>query len=126
MQINIPDQELANLFSAQILASLTPEAREKVIKAGIDYILSPGKTGGMYPKDTSTPLEIAFKNGLERLADRVVAEYIENDPEIKQLILDNMPKVGHFDYDKKLIVTQAFAEALLKIVNEERDNGSGY
>jgi hypothetical protein len=98
-QIDIPEQELAGLFSARILDSLSAETKEKMISEALKYLLVEPKRDGYYGQKEPSPLQQSFDRAMNRiaiqLADEVIAEQGVSE-KVKALfveLFENIPDI---------------------------------
>lgn len=92
--INLPEDQMQQIVSAAILQTVTAENRDILIKDAITRLITPESSG--YGKKLSL-LQIAFNNAIHAQAEKIIADTLDTDEQIKTLIKD--------------IVTEAFDKA---------------
>lgn len=75
-EVTIPDEEMADLFSARILDALSGGTKEAMIEAALKYLLSPGSSvlGTRSKSRMQDAFEIALNRMANKLAEEVIAE----------------------------------------------------
>ena len=119
MKIEIPDDQITEVFSASILSSLTTETRDQMIQGAIAHLMHKDKKdygSGHY----DSPLESAFKGAIERLARDFAVKELENNQEVKSVMKDYIDKALKLDWDARNDVLQAICNALIEVIVEKR------
>lgn len=113
-QIEIPEEEMANLLSAQVLASLSQETKETLIQSALKFLLTPKRD---YPHNGETPLQTAFDQAVRRMANDVADEVLKEqglDEKIKMelgKLVATMPEVFDDEKVRASIMDLVFAKA---------------
>lgn len=117
--IDIPDEEVVNLFSARIMEALSAESREKLITEGLRFLMTPDKSP--YGSKT-TPLQDAFDRALRRLAntlaDEIVAETGVKD-QLQSKMRQFLSEIDDLDTDWELQTT--IFRAVIQHVRKRND-----
>lgn len=83
MNINIPETELNQALGKAILETLTEDTRNTIIAEAIAYINKPNDRG--YGSDRSTPLQAAFRAGVDRLTSSLIEEVLKESEHYEQV-----------------------------------------
>jgi len=89
MEIKI-DEKAHELVAAAILSTITGEARDKLLAAAVASLIEPQKD--RYGQDKLTPIQAAFNHSVERVADRVVEEFVQGNEDFKAAIAAKVQK----------------------------------
>jgi uncharacterized protein YtpQ (UPF0354 family) len=114
MKIEIPEEQISDMFGAAILESLSQEVREDLIKGAIAYLLTAEKGRGYGA--AKSPMQEAFETALDRFAGKFAVEYVAENPEVKAMIVDALPNLTNAPYDRKEKVIEAIAKALAEVM----------
>jgi len=79
MDIKLSDDQIRDLVGEAILAQLEEKDRLLLIKEAMKYLLTPKQDS--YSRKTESPLQAAFKSGVEKYAHQAVREWLETDKE---------------------------------------------
>jgi hypothetical protein len=83
--LNIPEDAVAGIVQKMILDSITPEARDAIFTQALEWMTKPQTTGYLGGKNVS-PLQEAFQLAMRGATQRLVAEMIETDPEVRTFV----------------------------------------
>lgn len=115
-----PDQ-VAQIAAAAIVQAMDQNSRERVIQQAVAYLLKP--TEGSYGRAGLSPIQQAFNSAVQQAAQKIIADQINNDPEvqakIKGLMADVMTKV--FEDDREALVINLAAAFGRFITRSDRD-----
>lgn len=114
MDINISADQMRDIVSKAIFDSVTPEERERILKAAIVQLLTPEKP--QYGRgDAVSPLEVAMKSAAHTVATQIANQRLAEDAEFKanieSLFQDVARKLFATDIREKLV--QTIAEAVV-------------
>lgn len=101
-EISIPDDELRDLLSTQILAALSEETRTKLIEAALKFLVV--SNPDVYSRKT-TPMQEAFNAALHRLANKVAEEIIAEHgvgDRLREQMTQLLAEVPDLSYDWEL------------------------
>lgn len=115
MKFELPENEIKDLFGAQILASLSQEAKERLIQDSIMHLCEPER--GSYGASES-PIQASFRRAVERVADRFATEYLESSPEFKEALLKVLPPLEKLAYDKVEVLQKSLIESLVNEITK--------
>lgn len=82
ISIPLPPDALQTIVAGAVLNAITGEHRDTIIKAALQYLLTPKEAPGYYGR-RSSPLEDAFNLALSSAATRICLDHIERSEEIK-------------------------------------------
>jgi hypothetical protein len=117
MKIEIPEEQISDIFGAAILESLSQNVREDLIKGAIAYLLTAEKGRGYGA--AKSPMQEAFETALDRFADNFAVEYVAENLEVKEMIAEALPKLTNAPYHRKTKVIEAIAKALAEVMLTE-------
>jgi hypothetical protein len=126
-EIEIPDQELADLFSARIMDALSAETKEKMISEALKYLVNPKSGGTTYPSAKSRMQE-SFEFALIRMSNKLAEEVLQSQGVEDRLrasmvtLLNNMPDVVN-DQDLQAKVVKVLMDHLYEKGKEEGRRG---
>lgn len=99
--LELSDDQLKQLVAAAVLAELTPERREVLIKDAIASLLAVPAPQGSWDKNPKSPLQHAFEQGVAQVAREIVRDTIKDDPRvvdvIKSLVEQVVTKLANHD-----------------------------
>ncbi len=85
MDIKLDEQMMRGLVSEALLKAMDEKQRELLIAGAIKHLLTPEK--GLYSSSPpQSPMEVAFRQSVSNVAQRIVSERLENDAEFKDKI----------------------------------------
>ena len=117
LTVSLDPVALREATSQAIMGILTPEMREKLIRASIANLLDPSQNSWNRGK---TPLQSAFNAAVEAVAQRIAAEYVAGNAEvvakIRELMTAAMSKLVSVDADK---LTEKMGEAIVKAISRD-------
>lgn len=94
MNVNIESEVFGQMVGAAVMASITQEQRDLLIKQAITHLLAP--TAGNYGQNPS-PLQKAFNQAVENYARKFVEKEMEADGEfaakVKSVLVDASDRV---------------------------------
>ena len=82
LEIKLTDEQFQGALSAALLATLTPDMREDLIKQAITYLTTP-REFNTYGKRNETPLREAVDQACRQLAYDVAKEHITGNPQVR-------------------------------------------
>jgi hypothetical protein len=86
LSIQIGDAKFKTLLSEAILASITTESRDALLKEALAKLVAPQFTGPSYdPQKTQEPsiVQREFGRAVNGIGCEVIAEMVKSDPEIR-------------------------------------------
>ena len=89
--LSINPDEVSALVTKAILDAMTQEAREKLIKDAIVYLMTPERAA--YGQTSLSPIEGIFRAAVHSVAREVVTDIVQNDPSIREKIREIGGKV---------------------------------
>lgn len=118
MNIDLSDEQMQSIVSGAILQAMGTEARDTVMKAAIEYLITPLESRS-YGSKTKTPLQVAFEEAVNRYAQRAAYEYMDQNAEARDQIRSVFVAAYEkmiTDYNQTLIekIAQHMADALTK------------
>lgn len=88
MDIKISDEQMQSIVSAAVLQAMGTEARDTVMKAAIEYLLTPKSDDRYSYSKPKSPLQRAFENAIEVYAMGAAREWLEEREDARQQIRD--------------------------------------
>lgn len=114
--IKLDDDSVRGLVAEAVLSSLSAEARNTLITDALKWLMTPREEAnnrGYGTVKRPSPLEEAFRDAVNRAANQVVSEYLQNDPQtienIKTLYAEAMHKLMT---DGRIDTVNAIASAI--------------
>ena len=86
LSIEIGDEKFKTLLSEAILASITSESRDQLIKTALESLVTPKFTGPSYdPTKTQEPSIVVREFGIavNQIGREVIGEMVKSDPVIR-------------------------------------------
>lgn len=98
MDIKIDNDKVKEYVSAAIMQQMDAATREKLIATALEYIMKPVHTTDRHGYGTIiSPIERAFKDGVEYAAQEVMRDILKNDPattaKLRTLVLALVDKI---------------------------------
>lgn len=124
--IKIPEAEIANLLSAQILSQLSQETQKNLIQAALQYLLVQPMTG-RYGEKGDSPIQTAFNMAMNRVANTIAEECIAEagvKDSVKELFMQLINDIPDVRYDWDL--QRALFKAMLDHAEEKTKKERGY
>ena len=81
MNINLNSEQMTELVGKAIFDTMTPEARNDLLKQSITHLLT--KPNSSYGSQRDNPLQEAFKSAAHMVAERYAAQQLSADPEFQ-------------------------------------------
>jgi len=114
--IKLDDDSVRGLVAEAVLSNLSVEARNTLITDALKWLMTPREetnNRGFGTVKRPSPLEEAFRDAISRVANQVVSEYLQNDPQtienIKTLYAEAMHKLMN---DGRIDTVNAIASAI--------------
>lgn len=117
VQISLPDDEINDLLSAQILAALSEDTRTKLVEAAIKHLITPDRSP--YGNNKETPMQSAFNQALTRLSHKIADEVLAASDAGERLrasmvkLIDGIPDF-EYDWDMQTAIFRAIIEQTQK------------
>lgn len=89
MKLDIDDDQMKSLLSEAIYASLDEKKRGALIKGALEHLLTPDRNSG-YGVTGQTPIQRAFNNAIETVANTVVREELTKNEAVRAKIEEMM------------------------------------
>ncbi len=84
ISVNINSDDLKKLAGEAILRSIDQEKRDLLIKQAIEHLLAGPKDS--YGRATASPLERAFRDAVEAVAQKIVTEELQKDDGVRETV----------------------------------------
>jgi hypothetical protein len=110
MDIKISPDQMHDIVSKAIFDSVTPEERERILKAAIVELLTPAKSYGS--REPETPLEVAMKSAAHGVAMKIAQDRLAADETFKANIESLFQDVA-----RKLFADEVREKLVEKIVD---------
>lgn len=115
MEMKLDAEVMKDVVSSAILKSLDDEQRNHLIQGAITHLLTPQSTGNYYGNKNVSPLTDAFNHAVEKVANKIATDMLENDPQVRlkiqELIVAAFDKV--FNDNREQTVSK-IADAVVK------------
>jgi hypothetical protein len=112
LNITFDNEQMRGLLHESILASITPEMRESMIREAVAQLTAP-KESAYGRKDPST-LQMAFKVAVDNLAAQLAREVLEESAElreqIKEKVVEMVTAFVASDYNAGDVFARVFAD----------------
>ena len=82
--INISDVQMQAIIAKSIMDNITPENRDEIMRSALAEIMTPQKDP--YNRSKNSPLQQAFVNAAENVANKIAREKLEEDEAFKKEI----------------------------------------
>lgn len=117
--IDIPDDEIADLLSVQILSALTQKTREDLIKAALQHLLKPDYSSYGSRK---SPMQEAFDRAIVRVANGVADEVLVEEG-VRDSVKDGMRRLITEipDFDTDWDMQTAIFRAIIQETRKKND-----
>ncbi len=79
--INISDVQMQAIIAKSIMDNITPENRDEIMRNALAEIMTPTKDA--YNRSKNSPLQQAFVNAAENVANKIASEKLEADDSFK-------------------------------------------
>jgi hypothetical protein len=86
----IPVEAIKPLVAESIMAQLTGDQKEAIIKEALEFLLKPVRQSGIYGRADRSPLQEAFETATLQVAAELARELIAENPEIRQRVKDTI------------------------------------
>lgn len=119
--LKLDENSLKQLAAESILAQLSDENRQDILKQAVSYLLTPKESRG-YGSSGKTPLQESFETEIGRLSMHVAAEVLGEMPEVKEKLKTMMVEAVEraFEQNRETTVGR-LADALVSaMVREDR------
>ena len=117
LTINLDGDALRDATTQAMLGILTPEARERILNQAVQALLKPSTDSWDKKK---SPIEIAFENAVNRLANEEAVKMLKDDEtfqtRLKDLVRQTADKVLSTDLDK---MAQRMADAFVNSMRRD-------
>jgi len=80
VHVKVDGEQLEEVLHAAVLQSLSGQAQEALVKYVVDYLCRK-PTGSGYGPQSVSPLLSAVLSAAQRVADKIITERLEKDPE---------------------------------------------
>lgn len=116
MELKLTNEGLKQAISEAILSQIDGDARETLIREAIQNLLKPDRD--QYGRETpnGTVLQQAFARGVRGLAEKVVADLIENDPKVREELVALVQRLVH-----DMLANPETSSALRKVMADAID-----
>lgn len=122
MEVKIDAESVKGFVAEAVLRSLDAEARERLIRQAIEHLLKPQESPFGARSERISPLEVAFRQAVEMVARKMVAEQVASDPAISEaigkLVAAGIRRLEERSSDPK--VSDAIADTIGKWITGER------
>jgi hypothetical protein len=114
LTLQLESDAMREAISQAILGTLTPEVQAEILNKAVQAVLAPSTNSWDRGK---SPLERAFLNAIENVADIKAKELVEKDSEINDRVANLLRSAADKLFrleDEKLsaVIANAFAQAL--------------
>jgi hypothetical protein len=85
--ISIPADAMQQVVAKAIMEGLTEDQRTSVIASAVQYLLTPQKVNS-WDREGPTPVEVAFKNAVDKVVREVAFDMVEANEDLRAKIRD--------------------------------------
>lgn len=122
MQVNLDQVMLQNIIAEAVFVSISEDQRKTLITAAIASLLKQDENGSSYYGSKTSPLERAFREAVQRVAEKCAQQMMTENAEVQAKIqgLLNEALVVVMDTNREQNVKR-IAEAIAKGLSYDKD-----